>query len=565
MAKKEIDERQPSPVEEIKAPDFQDPDTSSLENDTPDEWLDGELYARHVEIKNAEDLEKQRGTPIPALFNQFYKFVQNPSSVSVETFKRMVDTDDTIGSGVDFLVTCLCARMGQYQHPSAEITEFINKVFQKVQGGITNVFKEILSAPWIGFSVSEKVWWNDPELGFIPKKIVTLPPSTVLFETDRTGEITYDGILQYQRNYNPMVLSQGVGFLGGAVGTGFGFADSIRPDLFAKMGDLPFPLRTANTYNYLSIRIPRQKCIHYAFDAQGKFGNPYGRSLLRRAYKYYVIKDEILRMLAIALDRKGTPLTVIFADPNATIQDAGKAGNLNNQKGKVVGTRADKAAAEAFSKIHNDTVAVLPGKRGQIYDIENLTQQSNAQDFISALNFCNMSILRSLLIPSLIFGNGDGTGSYSLGQEHAKTFDKILDGWLAGFINVIQQQLVFDTLAFNYPRSAWEKDGLGDFSKRELTQDERNKEAEVIEKGVNMGAISHEDLQDLNTTREKLGYAPKDKPFPKEDLLDGDEFGESDSGEENGGSDDRRPQGGKRDGRDKPRGRGTKSNGDDRD
>src|SRR5690242_191787 len=79
------------------------------------------LYARHVEVESFNDLTAQRSTPIPALFNQFYKFIQNPSSVSVETFKRMVDTDDTIGSGVDFLTTCLAARLGAYQHPSQEI------------------------------------------------------------------------------------------------------------------------------------------------------------------------------------------------------------------------------------------------------------------------------------------------------------------------------------------------------------------------------------------------------------------------------------------------------------
>src|SRR5690242_6567702 len=91
------------------------------------EWsdldLERELFARHVEVETFKDLEVQRGTPIPALFNIFYKFIQNPSSVSVETYKRMVDTDDTIGSGVDFLTTALSARLGRYQHPSQEITE----------------------------------------------------------------------------------------------------------------------------------------------------------------------------------------------------------------------------------------------------------------------------------------------------------------------------------------------------------------------------------------------------------------------------------------------------------
>lgn len=485
-----------------------------------DKDLDQELYARHTEIETFNDLQKQRGTPIPALFNIFYKFIQNPSSVSVETYKRMVDSDDTIGSGVDFLVTALAARMGRYTHKSNEITEYVNKALDNIDGGFFNAKKELLSSSWSGFSVGEKIWANS-DLGFLPKKIVTLPPSTLLFETDRTGEITDDGILQYQRNYNPA--------FGGGANYLFGFAsatgspqDHQRPDAFAKLGDFPFPLRTANTYSYLSIRIPKLKCIHYAFDAQGKFGNPYGRSLLRRCYKYYVMKDAFLWMLSVALDRKGTPLTVIFADPNTTLVDSDKFSTNSQTRGKDVGIRADVAAQRAFKNIHNDSSIILPGKKGQIYDLDFVPQASNAQDFIAAVDLCNKGIMRALLLPSLIFTGGDGSGSFALGQEHAKTFDKICDGINNGLEDVLLHQLVKEILAYNFPRSAWEKDGIGSFSKRELTTDEQGKEIEVMDKAVNMGAIDMNDLKDLNNIRDKLGLDPRDTPIKKpEDEMNG--------------------------------------------
>jgi hypothetical protein len=471
------------------------------------------LYARHAEIKDKDDLLWQRGTPIPALFNTFYKFVQNPSSVSVETFKRMVDTDDTVGSGVDFLTTCLAARLGMYQHDDAEISEWVNTALESVEGGFTNVIKELLSATWAGFAVQEVVWANDPALGFIPKKMVSLPPSTILFETERTGELTYDGILQYQRNYNPAFASAGVSYLFGFGANVLSTDRSFRPDPYAKLGDFPFPLRTANTYSYLSIRIPVAKCVHYAFDAQGKFGNPYGRSLLRRCYKYYVMKDAILQMLSVALDRKGTPLTLVYADPNMTLLDPNKTAQGVNQRGQKVGIRADLAAREAFRQIHNDTTIILPGKKGQVFDTDFVPQTSNAGDFLEALRFCNQSILRALLIPTLIFGNGDGSGSYSLGQEHAKTFDKILDGMLAGLKHVLLQQLIRPMLALNFEKERWERPGLGDFSKRELSSDEIDKEINVIEKAVNIGAIDMSDMNDLNKVRDKIGFDARDTPI----------------------------------------------------
>jgi hypothetical protein len=489
--------------------------SDGLENwDQTDDAMTDILYARHAEIESFADLEKQRGTPIPALFNQLYKFVQNPSSVSVETYKRMIDTDDTIGSGVDFLIMCLIARLGRYEHPSNEVTEFVNKALDEMSGGREENFKEILSAAWAGFFVGEQVWANKDN-GFVIQKIVPLPPTTVLFETERTGELTPDGILQYQRNYNPYIQGNGAGYTGAGMGIGFIGYSSSKPDAFARFGDFPFPLRTANSFNYLCIRIPRQKCIHYTFNAGGKMGNPYGRSLLRRAYKFYVMKDAIMQMKLIALDRKGTALTVVYVDPNAMVEDSRlnpEGQNTDTMRNNAkAGVRADMAAREAFKNIHNDSVIILPGKKDEMYGVDFMPQSSNVADFILAEDFCNKSMLRSLLLPSLIFGNGDGTGSYALGQEHAKTFDKICDSINSGLGNALIEQIVKPLIAYNFPKSVWLKDGLGTFGKRELTPEEIEKEMTVIETAVNLGAIDMNDMKDYNKVRETVGFEPKNQ------------------------------------------------------
>lgn len=486
--------------------------TADAPYDSPDtdiHDLDAMLYARHVEINSYKDLEIQRGTNIPALFNTFYKFVHNPSSVSVETFKRMVDTDDTVGSGVDFLTTCLAARLGRYEHKNKEVTEWVNARLDKIKGGWINCVKQILSATWAGFSVSEKVWANTDD-GFVIDKIVTLPPSTILFETERTGEVTSDGILQYQRNWNPLSLGLGIGYFGGALSVGMGFVGgSAQPDPFAKFGDLPFPMRTANSYNYLSIRIPKQKCIHFAFDAQGSFGNPYGKSLLRRGYQWWVQKCAYIRMFAVALDRKGTPLTIVYASQHAQLLDPTKQAPGNNRGQRDKGIRADEAAKQAFESIHNDTTIILPGKKGEIYDTDFVPQTANVNEFISAIDMCNKSILRSMLIPSLIFGNGDGTGSYSLGQEHSKTFLQILDGMNAGLNEVLIQECVREMIEYNFPESVWKKDGFGSFGKRDFSQEEIDKIMQVYGIAIDHGVIDTTDLQDLNKMRNVLGFTER--------------------------------------------------------
>ena len=478
--------------------------------------LENMLYARHTEITDYSDLTTQRATNIPALFNIFYKFIVNPSSVSVETYKRMVDTDDVVGSGVDFLTTCLAARIGNYVHPNKTITQWVNKRLEEIQGGFFEKKKEMLAAAWSGFSVGEVVWANT-ENGFVPSKIVPLPATTLLFETERTGEISYDGILQYQRNYNP-ALGQGSnylyginGFTLGSIGTGGG---GWRPDALAKLGDFPFPMRTGNQYSYLAIKIAKAKCIHYAFGAQGGYASPYGRSLLRRIYKYYLLKDAFLQMLATALDRKGTPLQIVFCDPNLTVMDPIKTQDGKNARGRRnVGQRGDIAAREAFKNVHNDTTIFLPGRKGQHFDIDFMPQSSNAGDFLEAIKMCNSAMMRGLLIPALVFMGGDGTGSYSLGENHTKTFDKILDGFNAGARQTLLQQLVLPMIAYNFPRETWAADGLGDFSKRELEPEEVEKELNALKTAADMGALDMNDLKDQNVIREKVNLEPREEPI----------------------------------------------------
>lgn len=480
------------------------------------------LREREAEVKTFEDLTQQRGTSIPALFSTYYKFIANPSSVSVDTFKRMIDTDDTLGSGTDFLTMCLAARLGEYVHPSTEVTQWMNRRIKELKGGWYNAVRETGSSSWAGFSCQEKVWRNSTE-GFVVDRLIPYPATSVLFEVDREGQLTQDGILQYQRSINPLNSGVGGSFWGGAFSSGWtvGFGGN-RPDPFARMGDLPYPVRTANSLMYMAIRVPRQKVIHHAFQAQGGFGSPYGRSLLRRAYTAFVAKHSLIQQMLRAMDRKGTPLIVVYAAPNLTVKDPEKvaAAGGGNVRGKDVGMDAAKAAARAFENVHNDTVITLPGKKDQTYNVEAIQVDPNTDHFILAINSFNQAMMRSLLLPPLVFTGGDGAGSYSLGQEHAKTFDKVCDGMLEGIKQALLQEYIFEMMAYNFPRTVWEKEGLGDFTKRELSAEEREKEANLVEKAVNLGVVDTGEMKDLNTCRDKLGFEPTDKPMPKMVLAD---------------------------------------------
>ena len=474
--------------------------------------------ARAAETQMWEDIERRFdnpiGTSVPALYSVFYKFIQNPSTVSVDTFKRMLDTDDTVGSGVDFLTTSLASRLGKYQHKSNEITERVNAMLDKIEGGWFNKVKEMLSASWAGFFVGEKVWHNE-ESEWKINRITPLPPTSILFEVDQEGRIEPDGILQYQRNVNPFGVSSNFNFFGGLFAGGFSIgalpATGLQVDPFSKLGDMPYPIRNSNSFLYLSVRIPRDKCVHYAFDSQGKMGNPYGRSILRRVFSSYISKAQTIQMMMRALDRKGTPLLLVYSAPNATVKDPTKASPVGSNKGRNVGMDAGKAVNQVFANIHVDSVVGLPGKKGSIYEVDVVPMDAHADQFITVIQQFDRAILRGLLIPALVFGSGDGGGAYALGQEHAKTWDKTCDGYLEGLKQTLREQVIRPYLEYNEPAGSWEKDGIGNFSKRELTRDEREKEAENFEKAVNIGLADMTDLKDYNRGREIFGLESVDK------------------------------------------------------
>ncbi len=227
------------------------------------------------------------------------------------------------------------------------------------------------------------------------------------------------------------------------------------------------------------------------------------------------MKDAFLRMMSVALDRKGTPLTVVFVDPNTTIIDEEKLAQNNGQtRGKQVGMRADLAARAAFKNIHNDSVIFLPGKKDQIFSVQDIPQNANVEDFMRAIEYCDRSVLRALLIPALIFSAGDGSGSYALGETHDRTWDKVCDSFNAGLTAEMLDQIVRQIILYNFDQSVIEKDGLGEFGKRELTAEERQKEMEVLSKANDMGAVDMTDIEDVNEVRSRAGLAARTELIP---------------------------------------------------
>ena len=261
------------------------------------------------------------------------------------------------------------------------------------------------------------------------------------------------------------------------------------------------PIRIAADLTYLTVKLPKDKVIHLRSSSTGKFDNPYGRSILRRAYKNWVLKDAFLNMWVVAADRKGTPLVIGYAAPNDTVIAQTQGDGQVNQ-GQM---RSDQAMASVMKTIHNSSFIVLPGKKGETYDVEAIQVQGDMNVFKDGIEYFNKALMRALLIPPLVMSAGDGAGSYALGESHNKIFQQVIDGKLKMYKQGILDQFISKIIAYNFPKALWEEHGYGEFVLEEHDPDIMEKLANTFRTLTETGYMSPDAQQDLDHVREKMG------------------------------------------------------------
>ncbi|GAB4582614.1 phage portal protein family protein [Nocardia sp. IFM 10818] len=146
-----------------------------------------------------------------------------------------------------------------------------------------------------------------------------------------------------------------------------------------------------------AVRIPVEKLVAYVVDREG--GDWTGQSLLRPAYKHWLIRDRLLRVQAQTIERNGMGVPVYEAGPadDQAQLDAGKKIAQSYKAGSASG-----AATPHGAKLR------LAGVEGNLPDAQ------------PAINYHDAQIGRSVLAHFLNLGNQ--TGSWALGTTFADFF-----------------------------------------------------------------------------------------------------------------------------------------------
>ncbi|QDP60244.1 MAG: putative portal protein [Prokaryotic dsDNA virus sp.] len=316
-----------------------------------------------------------------------------------------------------------------------EVADFVTYCFEKMQGSMMDYLLEIMTALDYGYSITEinyKQFETGPHAGKIGlKNLKTKAPYYYKFAVDEYSNLLDKGIV------------------------------------YDKGGKEQY--------------YPINKFLIFSY--QKEFGNHYGTSDLRPAYRGYWSKDVLIKMWNIYLERFANPTVVGKYKSN----DATGRTNLRNI-------------------LDNLTSKTSITHRMDEFDIQLLeSTRASTNDFNTALNFYNKCIARSILIPDRLMAEGD-TGAYAQAKIHFDVFLWVIEKLRQDIEeNVMNEQLLKRLIAYNFSNV----EELPRFKFNPLTDDQKAELNTMFIHAVEKGVIVPT-LDDENILRKQLNFPEKD-------------------------------------------------------
>ena len=225
--------------------------------------------------------------------------------------------------------------------------------------------------------------------------------------------------------------------------------------------------------------IPVDHLVAYIHKREG--GNWLGRSVLRQAYKNWLIKDRLLRVQAQTIERNGMGIPTYEAAETET--------DLTRGLALATSLRAGEAAGAA---IPNGAKLRLMGVEGDL------------PDALPVIEYHDNQIAHAVLAHFLNLGQQAGTGSYALGVTFADFFTLSLQTLAQQIADVATMHIVEDLVDVNWgpdepaPRITFDEIG----SRQAAT-------AQAIKLLIDAGVIQPDDVLE-ESSRQQYGLPPRD-------------------------------------------------------
>jgi phage gp29-like protein len=186
------------------------------------------------------------------------------------------------------------------------------------------------------------------------------------------------------------------------------------------------------------VRIPIGHLVVHVNEREG--ANWIGQSLLRSAYKMCILKDRVLRVQTMSIERNGLGVPVYTGAP---VPDGA---NVEQHERWVKSERdAGLQLAQDFRAGDDSGVSIPHGAK-----LELLALTGKLPDTDRPLKYFDEQIARAVLAHVLNLGGDDSTGSYALGDTLESIFTNSLNAVAAEFVDVTQQHVIEDYVDVNW-------------------------------------------------------------------------------------------------------------------
>lgn len=186
------------------------------------------------------------------------------------------------------------------------------------------------------------------------------------------------------------------------------------------------------------VRIPVDRLVVYVRQREG--ANWAGVSMLRSAYKMWILKDRTLRVQALASDRNGLGLPIYTsAPPPADASYEQKKAWLDEEIARGLGiAKGARAGDSAGASLPNGASLSFSGVEGNLPDLDK------------QIRYYDEQIGRAGLTNFLSLGGDNSTGSYALGDTFRDFFTGSLNAEARHIATVTQQHVIEDLVDANW-------------------------------------------------------------------------------------------------------------------
>ena len=235
--------------------------------------------------------------------------------------------------------------------------------------------------------------------------------------------------------------------------------------------------RQMGGYTAEDIPIPADKVIHYTH--QGLFGNHYGISDLRAAYRAWWSKKFVTQFWNVFLERFGSPLTTMKYPTGASPE----------LKGALQEILASLSARSDILIPEGVTVELIEATRG------------GTAAYGDALNYCDVGISRAVLVPALLgMGVDVKRGSDSQSRLHLRVLMKVAGDIATDLEAIYSEKIVKPMVDMNFPNvKEYPRFVFRDYGEYEAI--------EIADSMINMfnAGMMDADQNDINYMRSILG------------------------------------------------------------